>query len=163
MPQQRLSRRDLTPEYEDAGLFKNEICQVQVSLVPVVSHNNRGDVIIAGFVKGDLEISVTFAGRRRIEVSPIVANLKALGMRVLHTATEQNLPVPDLRSIRFPVHVEGAWRPQFQADASGWDVRTFHLIASRWAVVDRHGKATKFGVPPLISKARRIDPASGAV
>ena len=86
MPQPRLPQRDLTPEYEDAGLFKHGVCHVQVELVPVVEQNSRGDINIKGFVKDDLEISVTFAGRRRVEVSPIVANLKALGMRLLHSA-----------------------------------------------------------------------------
>jgi len=153
MPQQRTHPRDLTPEYEDAGLFKNQICQLKVDLVPLVEQNSRGDIMITGFVKDGLEIAVTFAGRRRLEVSPVVANLKALGMRVLHAAAQNNLPKPNIRDIRFPLHVEGAWRPRFQTDVSGWDVRTYHLIAARWAVVDRSGKTTKFGAPPLKSGA----------
>lgn len=154
MPQPRLPTRDLTPEYEDAGLFRNEICQIQVELVPIVDHNNRNDVVITGFVKNDLEIAVTFAGRRRVEVSPVVANLKSLGMRVLHAASQNGLPAPDLRKIRFPLHVEGAWRPRFQSDVSGWEVRTFHLIAARWIVIDRSGKTTQFGIPPIKVRTR---------
>lgn len=149
MPQPRLPQRDLTPEYEDAGLFKHGVCQVQVELVPVVEQNSRGDINIKGFVKDDLEISVTFAGRRRVEVSPIVANLKALGMRLLHSAAQNKLAAPDVDSIRFPLQVEGAWRPRFQAQASGWDDRTYHLIAARWAVVDKSGNTMKFGAAPI--------------
>jgi len=69
MPQPRLPQRDLTPEYEDAGLFKHGVCQVQVELVPVVEQNSRGDINIKGFVKDDLEISVTpYASRYRLKV-----------------------------------------------------------------------------------------------
>jgi hypothetical protein len=153
MPHPRLQLRNLTPEYEDAGLFKNEICQVRVALVPIVDHNSRGDVNITGFVKDDLEISVSFAGRRRVEVSPIVANLKSLGMRVLHAAAQNGVEAPDVRTIRFPLQVEGAWRPRFQSDPSGWERRTYHLIAARWAVMDRNGKTMKFGAPPLTARA----------
>lgn len=149
MPHPRLPKHDLTPEYEDAGLFKNEICNVRVALVPVFDRNGRGDIIISGLVKNELEIAVAFAGRRRVEVSPIVANLKSLGMRVLHAAKVNGLPQPDIKSIRFPLHVEGAWRPRFQSDASGWDVRTFHLIAARWMVVDKAGKKMQFGAAPV--------------
>jgi len=153
MPQPRLPPRDLTPEYEDAGLFKHGVCNVLVALVPIVDHNSRGDVIIKGYVKDNLEIAVTFAGRRRVEVSPIVANLKSLGMRVLHAASENKIAAPDISTIRFPLQVEGAWRPRFEAKENGWDLRTYHLIAARWAVMDRQGKTMKFGAAPVVSGA----------
>jgi len=76
MPQPRLPQRDLTPEYEDAGLFKHGVCQVQVELVPVVEQNSRGDINIKGFVKDDLEISVTKTSSRHRTSTPYASRYR---------------------------------------------------------------------------------------
>lgn len=130
----------VSPQIEDAGLFQNTVCHIDVDLIPVMRKNNRDDLIVTGLVKGDLEIAVTFAGRRSDETAPIIARLTALLDAQEHVA--------DVRKSRLPMRIEGAWRPQFTADGNGFETRTFQLIAARWSVLDGKGSSVEYGQPP---------------
>ena len=55
---------EITPVYEDAGLFKTAICDLMLELIPQVRRNDREDLIVRGFVDRKTEIDVFFAGRR---------------------------------------------------------------------------------------------------
>lgn len=136
----RRKPKKISPQYEDAGLFQNTVCNVDVELIPVMRKNNREDLIITGLVKGDLEIAVTFAGRRVAEAAPIIAQLEALRDGQDHVA--------DVKKSRLPLKIEGAWRPQFVADGSGFETRTFHLIAAKWTVLNDNGSPREYGQPP---------------
>jgi hypothetical protein len=138
--QTRRTSTKVSPQYEDTGLFQNPVCRVDVDLSPAMRKNNRGDLIITGLVKGDLEIAVTFAGRRVREVAPVITMLEALLDGQKHVA--------DVKKSRVPLEIEGAWRPQFVADDSGFETRTFHLIAAKWTVMDGKGSPVEYGQPP---------------
>lgn len=142
--QVRRKSKKVSPQYEDAGLFQNTVCHVDVELIPVMRKNNRDDVIITGLVKGDLEIAVTFAGRRATEAAAIIARLEALRDGQKHMA--------DVKKSRLPMKIEGAWRPQFVADDSGFETRTFHLIAAKWTVQGEKGKPVEYGQPPAYAQ-----------
>lgn len=131
---------NITPQYEDAGLFQNTVCQVELELVPVMRKNNRGDLIVMGLVKGDIEIAVTFAGRRVKDAGSIITSLNAL-------LKKKDRPA-DVRKSRIPLKTEGAWRPQFVSDESGFEKRTFHLIVAKWAVMTTNGPPREYGQPP---------------
>jgi hypothetical protein len=136
----RRNSKKVSPQYEDAGLFQNTVCNVEVDLIPVMRKNNRGDLIVTGLVKGDLEIAVSFAGRRVLEAAPIIASLNALLDGQKHIA--------DVKKSRLPLKIEGAWRPQFVANESGFETRTFHLLAAKWTVLTDPESAVEYGQPP---------------
>lgn len=141
MENRRRKYTKVSPQYEDAGLFQNATCNLEVSLIPIVRQNHRGDLIITGLVKNDLEIAVTFAGRRALEAAPIVASLQAMRDAQKH--------VTDVMKSRLPLQIEGTWRPQFVAHDSGFETRTFHFLAAKWSVIDQKGKAVAYGQPPI--------------
>lgn len=148
-PFKRLDHRDVTPSYEDAGLFKNKICRLKVDLLPEVFCNHRNDIVITALVQGSIRISVMFAGRRTVEAATIIASLRVLRARLLELAAARGISDPDLTSTRLPLHIEGAWRPRFQRDENGWETRSYHLIAARWAVMNEKGDKLSFGEPPI--------------
>ena len=141
---------EITPEYEDAGLFKNELCQVIVELVPQMSRTGRGDLRVRGFVNGTLEIEVLFAGRRASELNPLESRLRCQLAKTRRSAASANQPTPAIDTIRYPVRIEGAWRPKFRRDPAGWETRSYHLVAARWAMVDVNGDSVSFGMPPAV-------------
>lgn len=136
----RQNPTEVSHQHEDAGLFQNTVCQVEIDLIPVMHKNNRGDLIVTGLIKGDLEIAVTFAGRRSVEAAPIIARLNALQEKQDHTA--------DVRKSRLRLQVEGAWRPQFTADDTGFETRTFHFIAAKWLILEDTGSSIEYGQAP---------------
>lgn len=137
-----------SPAAEDLGLFAGEVCVVPVGLVPVFHSNKRGDVIITGVLEGERDIPILFAGRRVARVRPLVAALKALRSDRMRAAMGARLPPPDVMTLRLPCRIEGVWRAQFQSDPTGWDRRTFHLVAARWSYVDGSGRTVEGGIAP---------------
>lgn len=148
-PQRRSPRTSVTPQYEDAGLFKNEVCQVDVHLAPIMQRTARGDVSITGFVTGGLQISVLFAGRRMVDVDALVKHLNTVRTERLRGAVRVGSKPPDIEAIRLPVQVEGAWRPRFTADESGFETRSYHLVAARWTFLGPQGRVMRGGVAPV--------------
>lgn len=154
----RLSKSEITPQYEDAGLFKNEICQVKVQIVPIFEQNMRKDLVVKGFVQGNLPVTLLFAGRRTKDAAPLVELLKARRTQVFQEATRRLQVPPKLDTMRLGILVEGAWRRHFEEDEYGWGTRSYHLIAARWAVADATGKTSFFGTSPVVGDATQPSP-----
>lgn len=140
MENRRLETPKVSPQYEDAGLFQNAVCNVDVTLFPVIHQNNRGDMIIKGTLGSGQEIAVTFAGRRAQEAASIVARLNKL--------RDQQSIYSDVRKSQLPMQIEGTWRPQFVEDDSGFATRTYHLMAAKWTTTTASGEPTAFGQSP---------------
>ena len=138
----------ITPAYEDSGLFKSNLRQVLVELVPQTSRNARQDLVIRGFFGNQKEVAVTFAGRRMKDALPLETHLKTMWKNAVHTASLRSQERPTFEDVRFPVMIEGVWRPRFQRDITGWETRSYQLIAARWAVVDKIGQSFSYGEPP---------------
>lgn len=140
MENRRLETPKVSPQYEDAGLFQNAVCNVVVTLIPVINENNRGDMIIKGFLSSGQEIAVAFAGRRIKEAAPIIEQLNEL--------RDQQSTYSDVRKSQLPMQIEGTWRPQFVEDDSGFANRTYHLLAAKWTVMSESGEPNAFGQSP---------------
>ena len=145
--QTRRSPSSVTEQEEDAGLFKSDLCQIMIELIPQTRRNGRGDVIIRGFADRKHEIDVVFAGRRAKQASALEDQLKAL-LRAARTIAKaaENIP-PRIETLRLPVRVEGAWRRTANRDETGWEASSYHFIAARWSLLDRHGNVVAFGKP----------------
>ncbi|MDW3181260.1 MULTISPECIES: hypothetical protein [unclassified Roseobacter] len=150
MPQRRKPASEVTPEYEDSGLFKNKVGQLSVELVPQMMRNGRNDLVVRGFVNRTIEIEVAFAGRRVKEVGPLEARLRAMMTQAVKKAAASGAREPDTDHIRLPVLIEGAWRPRFKRDQAGWETRSYYLFAARWSVLDNEGNTVSFGSPPIV-------------
>lgn len=150
MPHRRRPASEITPEYEDSGLFKTKVGEIQVELVPQSTLTTRKDLVVRGFVNRTIDIEVAFAGRRVKEVGPLEARLQRVRREAIRAAADQGLPPPDIDSMRLPVLIEGAWRPRFQRDQAGWETRSYYLFASRWSVLDNEGNTMSFGTRPLV-------------
>lgn len=148
LQQARKDPKDVTPQYEDAGLFKTQICTVRLDLVPVINFNRRGDIIIRCFVKANLRAEVLFAGRRVRETKPLVQELNDLKTRAYKAAVQRQLPVPDLDGIRLQAEIEGAWRRRLFQDKDGWEKRAYQLVAARCIFHLSNGSVMAIGMPP---------------
>ncbi len=148
MTNRRRSVLQITPLIEDAGLFKREVRDVPLELVPVISRNNRGDLVVKGIVQPDAEIEVVFAGRRMREAAGLVAQLKKLRVQGVRTAMNGHEAMNNIRRLRLPVQVRGTWRLRFDRDASGWEVKSYQLLAAQWAFADADGYTVLCGWPP---------------
>ena len=132
---------------EDAGLFKSELCQIMIELVPQTRQNGRGDVVIRGFIDRKHEIDVVFAGRRAAQASALETQLKALLRAARTIAKAGGNPPPQIETLRLPVRVEGAWRRAAERDEGGWETSSYSFVAARWSLLDRHGNVVAFGKP----------------
>lgn len=150
MAYRRKPASEITPEYEDSGLFKNKVGQLSVELVPQMMRNDRKDLVVRGFVNRTIEIEVAFAGRRVKEVGPLEARLRAVRTNAINAAAAKGAPEPEIDHMRLPVLIEGAWRPRFKRDQTGWETRSYYLFAARWSILDGEGNTISFGVPPMV-------------
>jgi hypothetical protein len=149
MQNRRSATKDVTPHSEDRGLFKKDLGQFPVALVPHMKRSSRGDLVIRGYLNGTSEIYVIFAGRRAKEAAPIENLLNAKLSQAVEEASKARRAPPEVNKIRLPVNVEGAWRSRFQRDVSGWDHRSYQFLASRWAFLDADGMTNLGGRPPF--------------
>lgn len=143
MPYRRTPARLITPISEDIGLFKSPVRQVTLGLVPGVVRNNRQDFVVRGFADPEVDVFVTFAGRRVKQVPFLEARLRKLLFQA--KAQAQKWDQAALDATRLTVSVEGAWRPRFQRDTTGWETRSYHLMAARWSFTDEAGAKHQFG------------------
>ncbi|MFK7882057.1 hypothetical protein [Roseobacter sp.] len=157
MPHRRKPASEVTPEYEDSGLFKSKVGQLTVELVPQMTRNSRKDLVVRGFTNGTVEIQVAFAGRRTKKVGPLEARLVAMLTRAKQIAATAGEPEPDIDEVRLPVLIEGAWRPRFKRDQTGWETRSYYLFAARWSILDDQGNTVSFGSPPLVTASSFVD------
>lgn len=159
MTNRRRPASQITPQIEDAGLFKREVRDVPVELVPVFSRNNRRDLVVKGIVRPDTEIEVVFAGRRMREAAPLVERMKRLRAQGVRSAETGHDAMVQIRRLRLPVQVRGAWRLRFEPDASGWEVKSYQLLAAQWAFTDLDGATVICGWPPEESQDRVLERA----
>jgi len=138
-----------TPLTEDAGLFKREVRDVPVELVPVFNRNSRGDLLVTGIVNPGAEVEVVFAGRRLREAASLVERMKKLRAQAARVALNGHEAMMQIRQLRLPVQVRGTWRLRFQPDASGWEVKSYQLLAAQWAFTDLEGYTVLCGWPPV--------------
>lgn len=149
MQNRRSAPNQITHKSEDTGLFKKDLGQFRVSLVPHIKRSSRGDLVVRGYLNDSKEIFVIFAGRRAKEALAVESRVKALFVQANQAAAKAGGKPPEVNHIRLPVHVEGSWRSRFQRDVSGWDHRSFQLLASRWAFSDADGMTNLGGRPPF--------------
>lgn len=153
--ERRKPRGLVTPQYEDRGIFKNEIISLPVWLVPRVGRTQRRDVVIHGHYRtetdGMLPIECIFAGRRIQYGYPLLDLLqRRLGRN----------PSPGAKAV--PIHVNGAWRYRFDVARDGWQDRFRQFMVAQWVHVAPDGKQEIIGEPVIRSSARRA-PAGGAI
>ena len=149
MLDRRKHKDDVTPQYEDSGLFKTPVLWIEVHLTPKMGRNARGDYLITGYVERNTEIEVVFAGRRRACAEPAISKLKRLWTQANRASEGGAAPKPE--QVRMPVRVNGAWRPRFQSDQQGWVTRSYQLTVAEWSMIDPGGAMVTFGEPPLVS------------
>lgn len=149
MPHNRLPASQITPEYEDSGLFKTKTVQITVELIPQMRLNERKDLVVRGFVERHFEIEVLFAGRRTKEAAPVEERLSAMLAQARRQAAGNGREV-DIDLIRCPVRIEGSWRRRSMRDENDWETHTYQLLAARWSLLDKNGNAVPFGTPPVV-------------
>lgn len=147
---ERRDRALLTPEYEDAGLFKSDILRLDVELTPIIFRNSRQDVIVRCYHETERSFEVTFAGRRSQMATPLLASLEKMKSKMAAPDDDAADQHQDLTAMRVPIKVEGAWRRRFWTDHDGWLTRVHQFVAARWAVLDNAHKPVMYGIPPAI-------------
>ncbi len=147
---QRMHSSEVTPLYEDSGLFKTALCDMMLELIPQTRRNDRDDLIVRGFVDRKTEIDIFFAGRRTAETGPLVTQLKAIMSQARKKAEATDGPPPEVEKLRLPVRAEGAWRRSLQRDDSGWETGTYHFVVARWSLLDKAGNTVTFGEKPVV-------------
>lgn len=153
MPQRRKPSMHHIPAYEDAGLFKNTVSPIDVMLVPQMQRNARQDLVVRGFLQ-DRSIDVVFAGRRAKQVAPLEARLSSMIAHARRYAQGVRGMELDIDILRMPLRIEGAFRPKFSRDVTGWETRCYNLIVARWTMVDEAGNIDIFGE---LSAAKSLD------
>lgn len=154
MTDRRRPSAQITPLMEDAGLYKREVRDVGVALVPVFSRNSRGDLVVKGIVHPETEIEVVFAGRRIRDAGNLVMRMKRLRAAGVRAAMTGHQAMNSIRQLRLPVNIRGTWRFRFQPDPSGWEVKSYQLVAAQWAFADEDGVTVLAGWPPVKQENR---------
>ncbi|MGX9354209.1 hypothetical protein ACS3SW_03325 [Roseobacteraceae bacterium S113] len=150
MLDRRRSESEITPDYEDRGLFRGPIMRVEVELTPKVTKNQRGDTVIQGFVSGNNAMEVVFAGRRRELAGPLIATLSNMWSRAVQANTGRTQPSPD--QVRYKVKLTGSWRSRFETDDHGWQSRRHQLMVAQWIRLDEQGNEVRFGAEPVLTQ-----------
>ncbi|MFD1157921.1 hypothetical protein [Roseovarius aestuarii] len=140
----RKPTREVLPGYEDQDIFKGQIVQIAVELVPLIGRNSHDDIIIKGFVLGDNAIDVVIAGRRKKQAQTLLSQIQSLWSRAC-TAARNLGESPVVEDVRYPVYVEGSWRTRFNRDDHGWETRNHQLYAARWTITDQNGGSVIYG------------------
>ena len=106
----------------------------------------RNDLVFKAFHEGETEIDLVIAGRRAPLAGPLVQRLRDAWQEANKIAAQRGRPA-ETDQVRVKVKVEGAWRPRFQQDTSGWQYREHQLYAARWMMADKSGEAKEYGLP----------------
>ena len=147
MKASRLAPELVTPRYEDAGLFRNDLCSLNVTLLPEPTRNDRHDVIFDGLIDKAYRVPVFFAGRR----APMAALLEDAARRIpVPEDDAPDAPMP-FRMTRpgLAVRIDGAWRRLVGEDALGFARVTHQFVAAVWTISTGGGATLQFGVPPV--------------
>ena len=153
----RRSGRRASPMEEDRGLFKGELCQLQVELTGHISKNRRSDVLVAGFIEGGAQVTIAFAGRRRALFGPLNTRLNRVQSRHAKSVRGRTGADGDIRAetegVRVPVLVEGCWRVTFRLDRDGFQSQRREFVAARWVYASDNGDFKSYGFRPEQSGA----------
>ncbi|RYH03068.1 hypothetical protein EU805_04865 [Salipiger sp. IMCC34102] len=147
MPQFRRPAHQITPTYEDRGLFRSDYCAQRFDLVPIVQSNSRKDLIVTALFRGEHVAPILFAGRRRRYAEQVMSRLEAL--RGALPAT-RSVDVFARRGALLPLEVEGTWRRLVSEDRHGILHRSYHFIAACWTLTLGDGRRIRFGLPPAV-------------
>ena len=143
----RLAPELVTPRYEDEGLFKSELCSLNVALLPGPTRTDRQDIVFDGLVDKTYRAPVVFAGRR----AAMAALLEDAARRLATPA--EDLPGADMAApLRRPglaLRIDGAWRRLVGEDALGFAQVRHQFIAAVWTISTGSGALLQFGMPPV--------------
>ena len=152
----RRNPKQVTPDYEDAGLFQRPLVQVDVDLTPDMYRNDRRDLIVRCPAGNGRLFEVVFAGRRCVAAATVLTRLEAVKRQQIADAKARDAPVPPLAVMTFPITVEGVWRRRFARDRGGWETCFHQLVASRWTMIDARQQKVTFGVEPAVRVSRLV-------
>ena len=137
----RLPADKVTPRYEDAGLFKDDLHSLNVALLPGPWRTMRQDLVIDGLIDRTYRVPVFFAGRRAELAS-------ALEDAIQHVAVSD--PAGQLRDRgALPVRIDGAWRRLVGEDGQGFARVTHQFVAAAWTLATGSGALMQFGMLPV--------------
>ena len=108
MQNRRRASKEITHRSEDQGLFKKDLGQFRVSLVPHIKRSSRGDLVVRGYLNDRREVFVIFAGRRAKEALAVESQIKSMFARAKQAAAKAGRTPPDVNANRLHVHVEGS-------------------------------------------------------
>ncbi|WP_425039060.1 hypothetical protein [Primorskyibacter sp. S187A] len=137
------------PETEDIGIFKAPMTDVSVTVTPARARNNRGDVLLKGFVNGTSGMEVLFAGRRRAIAEPLVAHLNRRWAQMRRAAGSDKMDRIETSSVRIPIQVLGCWRTRFETEEDGWRSKIHQLVVAQWSLTTPDGQRVTHGEAPL--------------
>ncbi len=144
----RLNPVFVTPRYEDAGLFKADICRLAVNLTPAVRRNARADYIFDGVIDGKYRVPIFFGGRRAVLASAVLDAMRTVLRAPVARDIDLNALVEDDRVV-LPLQVDGAWRTVVREDAQGFARATHHFIAAAWTIGVGGDRPLRFGTMPV--------------
>ena len=143
----RLAPELVTPRYEDQGLFKSDICSLNIALLPGPTRTDRQDIVFDGLIDRTYRAPVIFAGRR----AAMATLLEDAALRI--AAPSQDLP--DESALALPrrpslaLRIDGAWRRLVGEDALGFARVRHQFIAAVWTISTGSGATLQFGMPPV--------------
>jgi hypothetical protein len=149
---QRKPLKEVTPEYEDRGLFKSPPTRLEVNLVPKIWKNTRGDILIRGHVFDGVAIEVLFAGRRMKTAAKLVDTIRLLWTRANQQHPAESPPL-NVDSIKYPIVVNGSWRVRFETDRANWQTRHYQLIVAQWRPKDAQNPDAMLGEMPKVPRS----------
>ncbi|TNJ43377.1 hypothetical protein [Phaeobacter sp. B1627] len=152
---ERRARGKITPEYEDSGLFKGGIVQVQLALVPVFGATSRGDCTARAFNAEGTDVTVIFAGRRRPHFQPLYSQLRYMYAQAQQADALRGAKMRDVNSIQLPVQCEGAWRARIERDERGQETRSMQFMVARWGFQGHDGRTLNYGTAARLPKSKR--------
>ncbi|MBO9397693.1 hypothetical protein J7399_16895 [Shimia sp. R9_1] len=142
---------DITPAYEDRGLFKKPSTELAIDLIPKFGKNTRHDIIIKGLMQNDVEVDVIFAGRRKRHAEELVTLLRRKWDEANQIVIKGMKP-PTRKRVRVPTRVQGSWRTRVIDDEQNLYIVEHQLLVARWAYNSFDGEFRSFGEPPYVQQ-----------
>ncbi|KUP93329.1 hypothetical protein [Tritonibacter horizontis] len=149
---ERRASDNITPEQEDAGLFKGGLISVQLALVPVFAVTSRGDCSVRAFNAEGNAVMVLFAGRRRAHFQPVYSQLRYMYLQAEHFDAARGREMRNINSIQLSVQCEGTWRAVIETEEDGTEQRVMNFLLARWAFKGHDGSTLSFGTAPRLPK-----------
>ena len=151
MRQLRRPASQITPDYEDSGLFKSDLCVRHFDLVPIVRQTGRADVEVTSVTPDGQVVPVLFAGRRRGQAAHVIALLEHLRAHLASPSVAGSPGRLRQAGASLQVEVEGAWRRLCRTDADGFLHRSYQFVAACWTLTLGDGQRVRFGSPPAVA------------